>query len=162
MRPDVCDELIGDLRQRHLGDVQLVLGDQCEQQVEGTLEVVQVHLEGVLVDLLGRRRPHRVFLSRHGNGPVCCHSWVKGVTGTDPPMTPLCSCPRALPGRGKARAQSSVSRRTSVLDRPFSSKSASNTATASRTILPRSVLTPCSARRANRACSNANSSGLEM
>src|SRR5690348_18460435 len=33
-------------RQRHLGDVQLVLGDQSEQQVERSLEDVEVHLEG--------------------------------------------------------------------------------------------------------------------
>ena len=34
-------------RQRDLGDVQLVLGDQAEQQVERALEVVEVHLEAV-------------------------------------------------------------------------------------------------------------------
>src|SRR5690348_17987408 len=33
-------------RQRHLGDVQLVLGDQSEQEVERPLEDVEVHLEG--------------------------------------------------------------------------------------------------------------------
>ena len=33
------------LAQRDLGDVELVLGDQPEQQVERTLEVVEVHLE---------------------------------------------------------------------------------------------------------------------
>jgi hypothetical protein len=43
--PDVGDELVGDLGQSHLGDVQLVLGDQRQQQVEGALEHVQVHLE---------------------------------------------------------------------------------------------------------------------
>ena len=43
---DVGDELVGDLGQRHLGDVQLVLGDQPEQQVERPLEDVEVHLEG--------------------------------------------------------------------------------------------------------------------
>ena len=43
--PDVRDELVGDLRQRDLGDVELVLGDQPEQQVERALEDVEVHLE---------------------------------------------------------------------------------------------------------------------
>ena len=42
---DVRDELVGDLRQRHLGDVELVLGDQAEQQVERALEVVEPDLE---------------------------------------------------------------------------------------------------------------------
>ena len=40
-RLDVGDELVGDPGQRHLGDVELVLGDQAEQQVERALEVVQ-------------------------------------------------------------------------------------------------------------------------
>ena len=39
------DELVGDRGQRHLGDVQLVLGDQAQQQVERALEVVQPHRE---------------------------------------------------------------------------------------------------------------------
>ena len=42
---DEGDELVGDLRQRDLGDVELVLGDQAQQQVEGALEVGQVQLE---------------------------------------------------------------------------------------------------------------------
>ncbi len=46
LAPDVGDELVGDLGQGHFGHVQLVLGDQAEQQVERPLEVVQVHLEG--------------------------------------------------------------------------------------------------------------------
>ena len=47
----VRDELVGDLRQRDLGDVELVLGDQAQQQVERTLEVVQAY---------GERLPARV------------------------------------------------------------------------------------------------------
>ena len=43
--PDVGDELVGDPGQRDLGDVELVLGDQPEQQVERALEDVEVHLE---------------------------------------------------------------------------------------------------------------------
>ncbi|CAM5778896.1 hypothetical protein CPER28S_00280 [Cellulomonas persica] len=41
----VRDELVRDLRERDLGDVELVLRDQAEQQVERTREVVEVHLE---------------------------------------------------------------------------------------------------------------------
>src|SRR3954454_5421282 len=40
-RLDVRDELVCDLRQRHLGDVELVFGDQAQQQVERSLEVVE-------------------------------------------------------------------------------------------------------------------------
>ena len=40
-RPQVGDELVGDLRQRDLGDVELVLADQLQQQVERALEVGQ-------------------------------------------------------------------------------------------------------------------------
>src|SRR6202012_3664909 len=43
---EVGDELVGDLGERHFGDVELVLGDQRQQQVEGTLEHIQVNLEG--------------------------------------------------------------------------------------------------------------------
>src|SRR5690606_7511523 len=61
---DVGDELVGHLRQRDLGEVELVLGDQAQQQVERAFEVGQVHLErrnGLVVtlrgeDRLGRRR----------------------------------------------------------------------------------------------------------
>ena len=52
-RPQVHHELVGDLGQRDLGDVQLVLADQAEQQVEGPLEVVEVHREGLLGPALG-------------------------------------------------------------------------------------------------------------
>ena len=44
--PDVRDELVGHLGQRHLGDVELVLADEAEQQVERSREDVEVHLEG--------------------------------------------------------------------------------------------------------------------
>ena len=43
---DVRDELVGHPRQRDLGDVELVLGDQAQQQVEGALEVVEAYGEG--------------------------------------------------------------------------------------------------------------------
>src|SRR6202034_1357450 len=42
---DVGNELVGDLGQGNFGDVQLVLGDQREQQVERALEHVEVDLE---------------------------------------------------------------------------------------------------------------------
>ena len=38
---EVGDEVVGDAVQRHLGDVQLVLADQLQEQVERALEVVQ-------------------------------------------------------------------------------------------------------------------------
>jgi hypothetical protein len=70
--PDIGDELVCDLGQRHLGDVQLVLGDQPEQQVERTLEHVEVYLEaarslrrvvaGLARDSVTR---HRHQVSRH-------------------------------------------------------------------------------------------------
>ena len=39
--PDVLDELIGHSGKRHLGDVELMLGDQGKQEVEGAGEVRQ-------------------------------------------------------------------------------------------------------------------------
>ena len=44
-RLDVGDELVGHLGQGDLGDVELVLADEAEQQVEGPREDVEVHLE---------------------------------------------------------------------------------------------------------------------
>ena len=51
---DVGHELVGDPGQRDLGDVQLVLGDQLEEEVEGALEVVEDDLEPAVVGLLLR------------------------------------------------------------------------------------------------------------
>src|SRR5690606_30348877 len=45
---DVSDELVGDLGERDLGDIELVLGDQLQQQVERPLEVVELDLEAGL------------------------------------------------------------------------------------------------------------------
>ena len=62
---DVGDELVGDLGEGDLGDVELVLGDQAEQQVEGALEDVEVDLEAAprparAADRApGRRAPRR-------------------------------------------------------------------------------------------------------
>lgn len=39
--PDVRHEVVGHLGQRDLGDVQLVLGDQLEEEIEGPLEVLE-------------------------------------------------------------------------------------------------------------------------
>ena len=47
---DVGDELVGDLRQGDFGDVELAPGDQAQQQVERTLEVVQPHPERAVVE----------------------------------------------------------------------------------------------------------------
>ena len=43
--PDVGDELVGHLGQGDLGDVELVLGDQAQQEIERALEHVEVDLE---------------------------------------------------------------------------------------------------------------------
>jgi hypothetical protein len=61
----VRDELVGDLGQRDLGDVELVLGDQAEEQVEGARIDIEVDLEG-----LGRRAPGEDAARRQG--VRCC------------------------------------------------------------------------------------------
>src|SRR4030095_9953760 len=48
-RFDVGDELISHLRQRDLCDVHLVPRDQLEQQIEWTIEVVQMYLKSSAV-----------------------------------------------------------------------------------------------------------------
>ena len=53
---DVGNEVIGDLRQRDLRDVQLVLGDQLQQQVERAGEVAEVDVE--LCGLCSGERAH--------------------------------------------------------------------------------------------------------
>ena len=66
----VGDEVVGDLVQRHLGDVEPVREDQLQQQVERTLEVGQPDLEAVLAVAPRRRRvsavhaPNRSMTSR--------------------------------------------------------------------------------------------------
>ena len=52
-RLGVGDEVIGDLVQRHLGDVEPVREDQLQQQVERALEVAQPDLETRLLRLVG-------------------------------------------------------------------------------------------------------------
>ena len=56
LRRDVGDELVGHLRQRDLGDVELAPADQAEQQVERALEVVQPHAERAVARPVPRRR----------------------------------------------------------------------------------------------------------
>ena len=59
-RPQVRHELVGDLGQGDLGDVQLVLGDQAQEQLEGPGEDVEVNLEATPVageDPAGSRLP---------------------------------------------------------------------------------------------------------
>ncbi len=75
---DVGDELVGDLGQRHLGDVELAPGDQAEQQIERTLEVVQPHPERAVVEcrrcrlaadgLGGKRLDRQGVLGRQAHG----------------------------------------------------------------------------------------------
>lgn len=60
-RPDVHHELVGDLGQRHLGDIELVLRDQLEKEVERPLEVGEPHLEDTVIGLF------RLFSRRLGN-----------------------------------------------------------------------------------------------
>ena len=111
-RAQVRDELVGDLRQRDLGDVELVLADQLQQQVERALEVGQLDGEtrrrGTVG--LGGRVPRR-----------CCRSRTPSV--------------------GVHRGSTPRSRRTSTESSPRSSRSESRTAIASRTIRPRSAAT---------------------
>ncbi len=76
-RPDVGDELVGDPRERDLGHVELVLGDEREQQVERSLEVRQPDLErrGSGAGALGSRTvrvrvgPSVPGRCAHGNRP---------------------------------------------------------------------------------------------
>ncbi len=54
------DEIVGDLRQRHVGDIELMFADQPEKQVEGPFEDVQPNPEPL-------PRPElSVVLVRHG------------------------------------------------------------------------------------------------
>src|SRR3712207_8906289 len=55
-RVQVRDELVGHLGQRDLGDVELVLADQLQQQVERALEVGQPDGEPPAADRRGLRR----------------------------------------------------------------------------------------------------------
>jgi hypothetical protein len=67
---DVAEELVGDLRERYLGDVELVLCYEPQQQVERAFEVGQVHGEAAGVPLDTRR------LERLGRR---CRAQVDGV-----------------------------------------------------------------------------------
>ena len=100
---DVGDELVGDPRQRDLGDVELVLGDQAEQQVERALEVVQVHREAApprrpSASAVDRRRP------AHGCSAAAARrarSRRRARRGRPAPGRP----PRGPSGRGRRRAR---------------------------------------------------------
>ena len=46
--PQVREEFVGHLGQGDLGDVELVLGDQSQEQIERAFEVLQMHREGSL------------------------------------------------------------------------------------------------------------------
>ena len=66
--PDVGDELVGDLGQRDLGDIQLVLRDQAEEQVKRALEDVEVHLERTgprFARFAGHRHSHSATKTSH-------------------------------------------------------------------------------------------------
>src|SRR2546421_91365 len=60
VQPQLADhreELIGDLRDRQVGDVELVLVDQVQQQIQGARELLQLDDEAVLVLHDGTRGP---------------------------------------------------------------------------------------------------------
>ena len=113
-RRDVGDELVGDLRQRDLGDVELAPADQAEQQVERALEVGQPDAERAVVGA--------------------------GVGASAAPATARCSAPRSRrhprPTTSGLVDRVSRSRRTRIDASPFASRSASTTAIASRTMPP--------------------------
>src|SRR5690606_4691252 len=77
---EVGDELVGHLREGHLGDVELVLRDEREQEVERAGEVLQRHREGRTAGLRGgavgrlggwgRRRVRRRHRGRRAHGPA--------------------------------------------------------------------------------------------
>ncbi len=92
---------------------------------------------------------------RRGDGPLrtpapqrsqCVSARSAGQTPTNPRLR---------------RDQRPRNRRTKILASPRDSRSASTTATASRTIRPRSTASPCSPRRTRRACSRSISSSAD-
>ena len=98
---DVRDELVGDLRERDLGDVELVLGDQAEQQVERTLEVVQAQLEG-------RGLARRGIRTSRGDGHPSLSRWTNALfspfSSRSARTTEMASRAAACRGRGPVRA----------------------------------------------------------
>ena len=109
-RADVADELVGHARQRDLGDVELVLGDQPSSRSNGPSKTSRCTSEAAC----GRRS---AIDPGSSDSPVR-HRWP--------------SLPHVL-----AR-----SRRATRLSSPAASRSASTTASASRTIRPRSTEIP--------------------
>src|SRR5580704_2445734 len=152
--PDVGDELVGHLGQRHLGDVQLVLGDQREQQVERPFEDIEVHFEGArAASTGGRLTTHRAARDRHhandGSGLAA------SALGSSPSAPFGWGTPFRLPPPRPPRT-----RRATRLSFPRASRSASRMAMASRTSRPRSATKP-NRRSARRACSRSSSSAAE-
>src|SRR5690606_11118912 len=142
----VRDEDVSDLVQGDLGDIEFVLRDQQQQQVERTLEVLLAHPElrptlRLLVGLVHRVR-------RRAGSVVRGHDHATVSSGPSASVGSACA----------AYSSSLLSLRTRTDSGPEASRSASITATASRTSLPRSTRRSCSARRVSRACSSAISS----
>ena len=118
--PDVRHELVGDLGQRDLGDVQLVLGDQLEQQVEGPLEVGEPHGEPPVVDRVlaapaarpagGRLRP--------GSGPRAGSRRSGGRTALAGGRGSASSGTRPGTGAGPRRPPASVAAASGARPRP--------------------------------------------
>ena len=60
----VGDEVVGDLVQRHLGDVETMGEDQLQQQIERPLEVGQPDSETIRVPFCGGASPFAVPFTR--------------------------------------------------------------------------------------------------
>ncbi|ROQ98787.1 hypothetical protein EDE04_5328 [Streptomyces sp. 2132.2] len=97
----------------------------------------------------GNQHPARQTASTHTTQAT---STPPGRQPTPPPSGGLAR----LPGGQRPR-----SLRTRMLASPRDSRSASTTATASRTMRPRSTASPCSPRSTSRACSRSMSSSAE-
>src|SRR5690606_25252772 len=82
-RGEMGDEVVGDGVQRHLGDVELVLADELQQEVERTLEVVQPHLEARARGRLLADGDRRVAVDdRHSPPPRCARRGRSPATFT--------------------------------------------------------------------------------
>ena len=84
-RPHVSDELVGDLTERDLGDVELALADEAQQQIERAIEHVERDAEPTVclgrrlrsgirrARVLRRRRHGRRALARAAGRPALQH-----------------------------------------------------------------------------------------
>ncbi len=94
---DVRHELVGDLGERDLGDVQLVFGDQGQQQIERPAEVGELDHEGAAGPAAAGRHRHCGRSSLGCRGPG--HSSLRARAG----LRCRGGVARRLPGRSGAR-----------------------------------------------------------